>query len=147
VFQVIPINGTDYKAVQYIQDFSGQKRLEINRHGVKIFFLVGGKLFVSILIFQQETMMRSDFLCIFSLNWLISGTLKVFSMNALLIRLVTSLGLLSVANLIVDNIMQYVMPLRRWYTAYKVHRSTPLNISWFGFSPLLDMFSTPKHRG
>ena len=46
--------------------------------------------------------------------------MKKFSIPALLLQLVTSLGLLSVASLIVDMMMQYVMPLRKWYAAYKV---------------------------
>ena len=50
---------------------------------------------------------------------LFGGTMKKFSTTALLLQLVTSLGLLSVGALIVDGIMQYVMPLKRWYSAYK----------------------------
>lgn len=46
--------------------------------------------------------------------------MKKFSIPALLLQLVTSLGLLSVASLVVDMMMQYVMPLRKWYAAYKV---------------------------
>jgi hypothetical protein len=48
------------------------------------------------------------------------GVMKKFSIPALLLQLVTSLGLLSVASLVVDMMMQYVMPLRKWYAAYKV---------------------------
>ncbi len=50
--------------------------------------------------------------------------MKKFSIPALLLQLVTSLGLLSVASLVVDMMMQYVMPLRKWYAAYKVRQST-----------------------
>ena len=53
--------------------------------------------------------------------------MKKFSIPALLLQLVTSLGLLSVASLVVDMMMQYVMPLRKWYAAYKVRQRSRWN--------------------
>eukprot|EP00455_Lapot_gusevi_P031187 TRINITY_DN3370_c0_g1_i3.p1 TRINITY_DN3370_c0_g1~~TRINITY_DN3370_c0_g1_i3.p1 ORF type:complete len:461 (-),score=130.75 TRINITY_DN3370_c0_g1_i3:262-1644(-) len=48
-----------------------------------------------------------------------SGQIGRFSFQATLLQLVTSLGLLSVSTLIVDQIMLLLMPHRKWYTKYK----------------------------
>jgi hypothetical protein len=88
-----PINYTDFKAMQYISNPADPNRRSL-------FNRHGLKIFV-----------------------LFGGTLKKFSTTALLLQLVTSLGLLSVAALVVDSLMQYAMPLRRWYSAYKYQSS------------------------
>lgn len=48
-----------------------------------------------------------------------SGRIGKFDLQTALMQLVTSLGLLSISTLVVDNIMLLLMPLRAWYNKYK----------------------------
>jgi hypothetical protein len=51
--------------------------------------------------------------------FLITGTLGRFNFQVALVQLVSALGLLSVATLITELLMLYVLPHRRFYTQYK----------------------------
>ena len=51
--------------------------------------------------------------------FILSGQIGRPTFQATLIQLVTSMGLLSVASIIVEMLMLYVMPLRKRYEAYK----------------------------
>lgn len=43
-YQATPINGTDFKAVQYVASADGSTRTVYNRHGIKIYVVFGMKI-------------------------------------------------------------------------------------------------------
>eukprot|EP00455_Lapot_gusevi_P057522 TRINITY_DN9823_c0_g1_i2.p1 TRINITY_DN9823_c0_g1~~TRINITY_DN9823_c0_g1_i2.p1 ORF type:complete len:404 (+),score=118.13 TRINITY_DN9823_c0_g1_i2:65-1276(+) len=86
-YYISRVPGVEFKTVE-TEPIDALHRANINRHGIKIFFIQ-------------------------------SGQIGRFSFQTALIQLVASLGLLSVAGLIVDNLMLYVMPYRKFYQKYK----------------------------
>lgn len=52
-----------------------------------------------------------------------TGKIGAFSFQTLLVQLVSSLGLLAVAKMVVDSILQYVLPLKYIYRQYKTVKS------------------------
>lgn len=85
------------------------------------------------------------------LFFVFSGALQKFDTVQLLIHLVTSLGLLSVANIIVDSVMTSIMPRRQWYKDCKVCTISPSSVidvprQSSSFPALLHLiFAVPNH--
>ena len=57
-----------------------------------------------------------------------TGSIGKFDLFACLENLVTSLGLLAVASLVVDALMVQVMPMRKWYASFKFFETEELNL-------------------